>query len=411
MIRIFLLILFLTTNPPAQSQTGWYQQNSGTGSDLKSVFFADENTGYAAGTSGTIIKTSNGGNNWSGQQTGTNEDLYSIYFIGETGFAVGGNSSSLILKTTNGGINWVSESIAGASILRSVFMVTPELIYASGRWGTLLKTTNGGINWSLTATHTMHFYSIFFVNDSIGYTGGPNSMHAGGGTLKTTNGGTNWSFVSFAGQGNSINFINNEAGFVLSTLSIRKTTNGGVNWTWIDPPSGYSYESVFFSNLNTGYVTGNSSNSGRIFKTTNAGNNWLQQSIPSIGSLYSIAFVNPNTGYAVGNSGTILKTTNGGISSVISISNEVPDKLTLYQNYPNPFNPSTMIKFDIVKKSDVRLSIFDIAGKEVRTLINQSLNSGTYEYNFNSSNLPSGVYLYRLEADDAVETRRMIILK
>ena len=90
----------------------------------------------------------------------------------------------------------------------------------------------------------------------------------------------------------------------------------------------------------------------------------------------------------------------------------IPKEYKLYQNYPNPFNPTTTIKYDISKVSRVTIKIYDILGREVRTLLDNELkNPGSYNVVFNAGHLASGVYLYRLQADDYVNVKKMILLK
>ena len=95
----------------------------------------------------------------------------------------------------------------------------------------------------------------------------------------------------------------------------------------------------------------------------------------------------------------------------------IPTEYSLYQNYPNPFNPTTTIKFDIpdvgtgLALSNVTLKIYDILGKEVATLINEQRSAGSYEHQFDASNLASGVYIYKLQAGDFVSSKKMILLK
>jgi len=88
-----------------------------------------------------------------------------------------------------------------------------------------------------------------------------------------------------------------------------------------------------------------------------------------------------------------------------------PGEFKLYQNYPNPFNPSATISFSIPKGSLMKLKIYDITGREIKTLVNEFKNSGTYEISFNGSGLTSGVYFYKLQADNFSETRQMILIK
>ena len=102
--------------------------------------------------------------------------------------------------------------------------------------------------------------------------------------------------------------------------------------------------------------------------------------------------------------------------SIHRISMELPTKYELFQNYPNPFNPETKIRFDIpenfkFKFSNLKLVVYDILGKEIETLVNESLNPGTYEVNWNASQIPSGIYFYRLETDNFSETKKMLLIK
>lgn len=100
--------------------------------------------------------------------------------------------------------------------------------------------------------------------------------------------------------------------------------------------------------------------------------------------------------------------TSVGINVISSI---VPDKFSLSNNYPNPFNPTTNIKFDIAKSTFVELSIFDSRGSEVDKMVNEKLSPGSYQYEFNASNLPSGAYFYRLKTSEFTETKRMMLIK
>ncbi|MBW7842465.1 MAG: T9SS type A sorting domain-containing protein [Ignavibacterium sp.] len=83
----------------------------------------------------------------------------------------------------------------------------------------------------------------------------------------------------------------------------------------------------------------------------------------------------------------------------------------LKQNYPNPFNPSTKIAFTLSEKSLTTLKVYDILGNEIITLINEEKPAGTYEVNFDASKLSSGVYLYKLQSNGLVQTRKMLMLK
>jgi hypothetical protein len=99
------------------------------------------------------------------------------------------------------------------------------------------------------------------------------------------------------------------------------------------------------------------------------------------------------------------------LTGIRQITGTIPTKYNLAQNYPNPFNPNTKISFSIPKAGNVKLSVFDVLGREVKILVNEHKNAGTYDINFDASNLASGVYLYRIEAGDFKDVKKMALVK
>jgi len=83
----------------------------------------------------------------------------------------------------------------------------------------------------------------------------------------------------------------------------------------------------------------------------------------------------------------------------------------LQQNYPNPFNPSTHIRFSVQGSGFVTLKVYDILGREVRALVNDKLQPGSYEVTFDAEGLASGVYVYRLTAGEFTQTKRMVLMR
>ena len=102
---------------------------------------------------------------------------------------------------------------------------------------------------------------------------------------------------------------------------------------------------------------------------------------------------------------------NGGVTSVNEISSTVPSEYSLEQNYPNPFNPSTNINFSISTSEFVTMKIYNSLGQEVSTVVNEFLNAGSYEVNFNAENLVSGMYVYKITAGSFTSTKKMLLLK
>ncbi|MEO8210734.1 MAG: SBBP repeat-containing protein [bacterium] len=120
------------------------------------------------------------------------------------------------------------------------------------------------------------------------------------------------------------------------------------------------------------------------------------------------------TGAATGKDFAVIKFSQ--LTSVKITSRENPSDYSLSQNYPNPFNPSTKIKFDITqnerhKTQEVRLIVYDALGREVAALVNERLSTGSYEIEFNATAFASGVYFYKLRANDFSIVKRMTLLK
>ena len=104
--------------------------------------------------------------------------------------------------------------------------------------------------------------------------------------------------------------------------------------------------------------------------------------------------------------------TYGDVTSVEEIyENVIPEKFYLSQNYPNPFNPSTTIEFQLPEAGAVTLKVYDVLGEEIKTLIDQRMNSGNYKVNFDGSGQPSGIYFYNLISGDYKSVKKMILLK
>lgn len=99
------------------------------------------------------------------------------------------------------------------------------------------------------------------------------------------------------------------------------------------------------------------------------------------------------------------------IVGILETNKNIPDKFELFQNYPNPFNPNTIIRFNIIDSRFVNLKIYDILGKEIKTLVNEYRKAGTYDISFNAGNLSSGIYFYRINAGNFSDTKIMTLIK
>jgi hypothetical protein len=114
-------------------------------------------------------------------------------------------------------------------------------------------------------------------------------------------------------------------------------------------------------------------------------------------------------GYALSEGHTIIVIEPTGVKE--SVLPGIPDEFALEQNYPNPFNPSTVIRYAVRERTEIDLSVFDVTGRKITTLVSGMADAGNYEITFSANNLPSGVYLYRLQAGDFSDIQRMVLLR
>ncbi len=429
-----ILFFFLLVTQICFAQ--WYPQNSGTTSSLNSVHFENANNGWVVGDSGIILHTTNGGQEWLKQNSGTILPLNSVYFNdANKGWAVGGKlpdyppyfeyDSSIIIHTTNGGITWDAQLYWPKSQLSSVFFMDANKGWAVGydsttKLGIIYNTTNGGTNWSQQFRDSgFRLNDIFMEDPNNGFAVGQVDCITGGcgGFIKTTDGGFTWTLLEINSfpLAEGLAFIRTGVWCSVGGAGLRGygkislTTDDFITWNTSTYTQCWVFYDVTFINNDTGWVVGNN---GTILITTNGATDWTEQLSGTTESLYSVYFTDVNRGWIVGGNGTILYTNNGGVTFVEEEKiDEIPTEFLLSNNYPNPFNPSSSLSYSIAKSVLVTLKVYDVLGTEIETLVNEEKSTGTYELNWNASNLPSGVYFYRLQAGDFVQTRKMILLK
>ncbi|MHC5014016.1 MAG: WD40/YVTN/BNR-like repeat-containing protein [Planctomycetota bacterium] len=213
--------------------TSWFPLDSGTDQNLEAVQFpVDDQTGYAAGGQGTILKTTDGGETWVAQTSGSAAGLRGMCFVNASiGFVVG--SGGEILRTDDGGATWVPQTSNTTEVLRDVvFPVDDQTGYISGDNGTILKTVDGGANWSAQSSGTtMDLLGLDFpVDNQTGYAAG-----WAGEMVKTTDGGANWSGLNSGTTTHlyDIKFpVDTQTGYACGNAAeMYRTTDGGATWT------------------------------------------------------------------------------------------------------------------------------------------------------------------------------------
>lgn len=362
----------------------WVTKISGTSNTLKKTEILTDDEIVAVGLSGTIIKTTDQGNSWSTKVSGTSSDLYSISFGGrdnEVGIAVGLNG--VVIRTTDQGESWVQWNSADTTLrdinYTAVSFANENKGIIVGDNGIILVTEDGGVTWGICSTilSPVNYKFITMLTDELAYVTGEN-----GTIIKTTDGGESWETIS-AGVTNTlyrIRFVDDQIALTVGT-------------------------------------------GGTVLKTTNGGSNWSTESSGTTNNLNCLFVVDENIAYSGGGVGIILKTTDGGVNWVFqgegegdSRFSDTPKENTgVFFTYPNPSNPVTTVKYYIPEMSKVSMEVFDVTGKMINTLVNETKEKGLYSVVFNGSSFASGTYFCKLVTSSSTgittKTMKIILVK
>lgn len=344
----------------------------------------------------------------------TLDELNNIYEVGNTVYP----GKCLIIKyISDGSLNWYTKftfdslsSTSGNGIALDVngnIYIAGTTLVQGDVINFLLKASNGGV---------VQWPRLFTGYSNGGYMAGP----------------------VVSSDGNSIYYItmkeNGTGGGGYALATIKYNSLGDSQWVKMFNGGGVPGTANFPGNINLDkygniYVCGSGyfQTTGSDFVTVKYTPTGIQQWVAT----YTGLFTNGGDGandilidtslnvYVTGNS---KKQTNNGYVAVtikynqplgiLPNNNQLPEEFMLYQNYPNPFNPVTIISYQLPKTSEVKLSIYNILGAEVKTLVNCKQEAGTYSIALNMDNYASGIYFYILKAgNDFIETKKLILIK
>jgi len=392
----------------------WTTQLSVNGVTLHSVNFSDPKNGWVVGSNATTFHTTDGGETWSQQFPTSGFWLYSIFFINSLTGWTGGGLLGQIMKTTNGGTTWFPQSIPTNDRMMAIYFIDQNNGWAVGAGGRIARTTNGGNVWSLVPSGVVQeLRSVQFANLDEGW-----AVGLGGVILYSQDGGISWSIQNSNTPENlfGVSFVNNVQGWVVGESgNILVTNNGGVpvelvsftgqleydlvNLSWITATElnnqGFEVERKTTDEWDKiGFVSGNGTTTEMQYYS-------FTDDIRLINNVDKIYYRLKQIDF----DGTY------EYSNEVAIEISQPNLYLLKQNYPNPFNPSTIISWQLPKSNFVSLKVYDVLGNEVASLINEEKPAGHFEVEFNSKDLSSGIYYYKLVAGDFVAVKKMLLLK
>jgi photosystem II stability/assembly factor-like uncharacterized protein len=415
---------------------------------FKDVFFIDRNMGFAIalwsfghGWGGDIFFTNDGGITW-------NHNLncgyvLSLVFVNDlTGYFINNLYQGRfdIQKTVDQGQNWNSvyknnpDSTGYGFYGYALDFMDENVGWAVGRgeWSDssgacILGTEDRGENWNLVwkypnpeeQWHSLN--SIHVINSTAWAVGDAGMM------VKYSDEGK-WQLQTSVTDLplNKVFFSEENHGWIAGGYFdvgdmqsiLLKTKDAGITWTEKKIVK-YFINDIYFADSLHGWAVGNDTilseiwpqTHGVILETRDGGNNWIVQ-VEGLSAPINAVHFRDGYGWAVGVNGLILRTEDG--STWIDEENRKVYhlKFKLQQNYPNPFNQTTVISYQLKVKSEVDLSIYNLLGQKVTTLVDKNQPAGKYKVEWDAGGFASGIYIYRFETNSGfIKSRKLVLLK
>jgi photosystem II stability/assembly factor-like uncharacterized protein len=372
-----------------------------------------------------IYRSLNKGENWTLIATLPSSPAHSFYVSpNDTNqmLASVGSSGGHVYKSTNYGqtwtITWGPGQLTSYGMPMEMDQNNPDTVFLGPDNSILLRSTDFGSTWSNWSTNTFRSpcdFAVVYRNSSIMYCGDGTTGSGSGEFLKSTDYGRNWTSIHTV-SGSEIPMI--AISGQDQNLAIHTTWSSGGVWRTTNQWQNFS-EITTTSNCWAGdiakddpTVIGYGTYGTTIYFSTDGGATFTTSNSPSSPEAGMLYYDRGNLFIQHGNGVYKMTATYSVITANQQISSEVPKQFELHQNYPNPFNPSTKIEYYVSKQSFIQIKVYDVIGREVKTLVNTSLSPGKYDVTFTGDNLSSGIYFYSLISDGSrLETKKLVLNK
>lgn len=424
-MKILLLAVFLNAIINFMAVAQWIQQPSAPSGLINSIMKSDSVL-YLSHSSNGVFKSNDGGLTWqpiiNGLNSNQGKTVQEVFVLGDTLYAA---TVDGIYRSTNWGDLWVKKSSgitigpgATAEFCESLFEYNGNLF--TGAYNAIYRSTDYAENWLLTnvsgqhigaKNFTVHNGILFAARESINFPNGYFSTDEG----LTWNPLTTLSFptITFFSEGTKL-WSGTIHGVWLST------DNGA---TWEHRSNGLSPDPYSSSIIRTNgnLITSLKFGGSGMFRSSDDGINWEDYGtgLPFLSSIEKMIVYDDKIIAATSNG--LWQRDTSETTTELNEQGYLPVEYSLFQNYPNPFNPSTKIKFQIADVGYVSLKVFDALGNEIAILVDGEMQPGSYEVEFSGTNLSSGifgrggyasgVYFYKLQSGNFIETKKMVILR
>jgi photosystem II stability/assembly factor-like uncharacterized protein len=409
------------------------------------VYFVTAQLGWIVNGSGQIYRTADGGASWQKQFDKSAAHFRSIgFFDAQHGWAgnvgpgeFGATDTTTLYQTNDGGQTWLPmNSFIGPKPrgLCGMHVVNDSVICAVGRVrgpAFFARTIDRGQTWRSQdmSAFAAGLIDVYFFHPDTGMAVGLTNVthnNSSGVILYTSDGGATWAKRFLTARSGEwcwkISFPSRSVGYVslqrnsATPIYFLKTADGGDTWQEkLFSNSYYFVQGLGFVDEQNGWIGGNSSFPS--YQTKDGGETW--QSAGFGASMNRVRFLGDTLGYAVGR--VVYKYTKTA-THVAARAHETPNAFALAQNYPNPFsgrslaNASTTIRFHLPKRSNVRIKVFDVMGREITQLVHETREAGEHVVRWDAADregnaVRPGIYFYSVAANDFSATRKMVVME
>ena len=421
---LLISIIFTLTVYP---QNFWQQTNGPVGGTVFSLVQNSNGSIFAAADSGVFRSTDNG-NNWTRLINGLSPVMARSITAGNDGLVFAVIRPNGLFRSTDDGNSWVHMNNGLIDSLVYIIAANSDGDIYLGYNHEIYRSSDNGINWVqvYSPLNVMAFY-FSSKGDIIASGDWLISSEPYCDLYRSTDTGDTWNIFSggyvslsvpVAYNANGIIFVGVNPNLLSSynrITSINRSEDDGVSWvttnfnysrtTRINSISINTDEDVFIGTSSFG-----PDSSSGVYRTSDNGNNWFSiNSGLTDTSIYSLLIDKDGYIFAGSKEKGVFRSVNSTVG--------IPDKgnvirsFVLEQNYPNPFNPNTIISYSLPSGSKVKLIVYNTLGQSIKILENTFKPAGNYVVNFDASDLPSGIYFYKLEAGQFSQIKKMVLIK
>jgi hypothetical protein len=412
----FLLTVAIGYGYSGSLSAQWVQTGvlGGGGPNIKSLAAAGKYL-FAGTDSGVFVSTDEGAT-WTLSNTGLTDTNVPSLAVNDSEVFAGTHDG--VFYSTDHGATWSPANSGPMQNTDAASLLVKGSDLFVGTFGNgILLSSDGGSTWATADSGLTNLY-VFCLTASGG------NILAGTtiGVFLSTNNGASWNAILNGWNGPwgyNVRALTVSNGYLYAGVdandgsnSIYRSTDNGETWSILGgSPSGTTTYAFAVSGTNV-FAGGD----GGVDVSTDNGATWTMASTSEFPTTIISALVVSDTNLYAGTSidppiGVFRRPLSQMVTGIGEEGNTTPRDYSLSQNYPNPFNPSTVIRYQLPANAFVTLKVYDILGREVRTLVDERQNAGIHSVTFSASGLTSGVYFYRIETGTYHDAKKLLLLK